>query len=73
MDKQIKQVKQQYPYMTEHDVLQHITKYNLPSSIQETPRWHRSHLQDLLAMVKQFGMPHFFFTLTADETNSLRW
>ena len=73
LDKEIKQVKQQYPHMTEHDVLQHITKYNLLSSIQGTPRWHKSHLQDLLAMVEQFGMPHFFLTLTADETSSLRW
>ena len=73
LDKDIKQVKQQYPHMTEHDVLQHITKYNLPSSIQGTPRWHKSHLQDLLAMVEQFGMPQFFLTLTADETSSLRW
>ena len=33
LDKEIKQVQQQYPHMTEHDVLQHITKYNLSSSI----------------------------------------
>jgi hypothetical protein len=24
-------------------------------------------------MVEQFGMPHFFHTFTADETNFLRW
>jgi hypothetical protein len=54
-------------------VLQHITKYDLPSSIQGTPRWHRSQLQDLLAMVEQFGMPQFFLTLTTNETSSLRW
>jgi len=62
LDKEIKQVKQQYPHMTKNDVLQHITKYNLPSSIQRTPRWPGSHLQDLFAMVKQFGMPYFFLT-----------
>ena len=59
--------------MTEHDVLQHITKYNLLSSIQGTPRWHKSHLQDLLALVKKFGMPHFFLTLTTDKISSIRW
>ena len=32
-----------------------------------------SHLQDLLAMVEQFGMPYFFLTLTANEMSSLRW
>ena len=73
LEKEIKQIKHQYPHMTEQDVLQHITKYNLPSSIQGTPRWHKSQLQDLLAMVEKFGMPHFFLTLTADETSSLRW
>ena len=73
LDKEIKHVKQQYLHMTENDMFQHITKYNLPSSIQRTPRWHKSHLQDLLAMVEQFGMPHFFLTLTADETSFFRW
>jgi hypothetical protein len=72
-DKEIKQVKQQYPHMTKHDMLQHITKYNLPPSIQRAVRWHESHLQDLLAMVEQFGMPYFFLTLTADETSSFCW
>ena len=72
LQKEIKEVKQKYPHMTKQDVLQHITKYNLPSSIQGTPRWHKSHLQDLLAMVKKFGMPHFFLTLTTGETSSLR-
>ena len=43
LDKKIKQVKQRYPHMTEHDVLQHTIKYNLPSSIQGTPCWHKSH------------------------------
>ena len=72
-EKEIKQVKQQYPHMTEHDVLQLITKYNLSSSIQGIPRWHKSHLQDLLAMVKKIEMPHFVLTLTANETSSLHW
>ena len=44
LDKEIKQVKQQYPHMTKHDVLQHNTKYILPSSIQGTPHWHKLHL-----------------------------
>ena len=51
----------------------YITKYNLPSSIRRTPRWHKSHLQDLMSMVKKLGMPHFFLTLTADETISVCW
>ena len=54
-------------------MLQHITKHNLPSSIEGIPRWRKSHLQDLLAMVKKFGMPYFFLTLTTNETSSLHW
>jgi hypothetical protein len=59
--------------MNEAEVLQHVTKYSLPSSIEGTPRWHKSQLKDLLAMVDKFGMHDLFLTLTADEANSLRW
>jgi len=59
--------------MNEAEVLQHVTKYSLPSSIEGTSRWHKSQLKDLLAMVDKFGMSDMFFTLIADEANSLRW
>jgi hypothetical protein len=32
-------------------ILGHIIKYRLPSSIQGSPTWHRSQLQDLLKVV----------------------
>lgn len=35
-----------------------------------SPPWYRSHLQDLIAMVRTHGMPHFFLTLTSDEVRS---
>ena len=57
--------------MNEAEVLRHVTKYNLPSSIEGSPRWHISQLQNLLAMVEKFGMPDFFLTLTVDEASSL--
>ena len=59
--------------MNEAEVLQHATKYSLPSSIEGTPCWHKSQLKDLLAMVDKFGMPDLFLTLTADAASSLRW
>jgi hypothetical protein len=34
---------------------------------------YRSQLQDLLTMVKEFGMLHFLKTLTTDEMTSTRW
>ena len=60
-----------HPNMNDAELLQHVAKYNLPLSIEKSPRWPKSQLQDLLAMVKKFGMPDFFITLTADEASSL--
>jgi len=37
-----------------HKFFQHIIKYKLPLSIQSSPRWHKSQLQDLLTMVEEF-------------------
>jgi hypothetical protein len=59
--------------MSKSKVIQHITKYNLLASLQGTPRWHKPQLQDLLAMVEKYGMPHFFLILHVDEISSLRW
>ena len=59
--------------MFEAKVIQYVKKYNLPASLQGTPRWHRVQLQDLHAMVEKCGMPHLFLILTADEISSLRW
>jgi hypothetical protein len=54
-------------------ILQHVIKYKLPSSMQSSPRLHKSQLQDLLIMVEEFCMIHFLKTLTVDEMTSLRW
>ena len=59
--------------MNEAEVLQHVTNYSLPSSIEGTPRWHKFQLKDLLAMVDKFKMSDLFLTLTANERSSLRW
>jgi len=59
--------------MNEKDILRGIVKYNLLANIPCTLQWHKVQLQDLLYMVKHFGMPHFFLTLIVDETSSLRW
>ena len=73
LEKDIKQTQHAHPHMNEAEVLQHVTKYSLPSSIEGTPRWHKSQLKDLLAMVDKFGMSNMFLILTADEVNFLRW
>ena len=73
LEKDIKQTQHADPHMNEAEVLQHVIKYSLPSSIEGTPRWHKSQLKDILAIVDKFGMPNLFLTLTADEASSLRW
>jgi hypothetical protein len=60
LDKDIKKCKTQNPKMSEEDILKQIVKYNLPTNIPSTPQSHITKLQDLLCMVKHFGMPHFF-------------
>jgi hypothetical protein len=37
------------------------------------PQWHHTQFKELLVMVENFGMPHFFLTLTSDETSNWRW
>ncbi len=59
--------------MSEEDILKRIVKYNLFANIPGTLQWHKVQLQDLLCMVKHFGMPHSFLTLIVDETSSLWW
>jgi hypothetical protein len=73
LDGEIKQTKQDHPNMNDTEVLQHVTKYTLPSYIEGSPRWHKSQLQNLLAMVKKYGMPDFFLILITDEASSLQW
>jgi len=48
-------------------------KFKLPPSIPLTPQLHHIQFKELLVMVENFGMPHFFLTLTYDETLNLRW
>jgi hypothetical protein len=59
--------------MSEEDILKQIVKYNLLANILGTPQWHKTQLQDLLCMVEHFCMPHFFLTLTPNETSSFQW
>ncbi len=73
LKKDFKNIKQKFRDMTNTQIFQHIIKFKLPSSIQSSPKWHKSQLQDLLIMVEEFGMPHLLKTLTADEMTSLKW
>jgi hypothetical protein len=47
-------------------------KFHLPTKLQSSPRWHKSHLQDLLTMEVKFAMLPFL-TFTSKEMSSLKW
>lgn len=51
LEKNVKYIKLQNPTMLEVDIINHIVNFHLPSRLQSSPRWHNSHLQDLLTMV----------------------
>ena len=55
-----------YHPIIEHREQQCTCKY-VYADFPGSPSWYRNNLQDLLAVVKQRGMPHRFLTLTADE------
>ncbi len=73
LERDVQRLKRQHPQWSEIDVLRNITKFKLPPSIPLMPQWHHTQFKELLVMVENFGMPHFFLTLTFDETSNLRW
>ncbi len=73
LDKNVQRLKRQHPQWSKIDVLRNIMKFKLPPSIPLMPQWHHTQFKELLVMVENFGMPHFFLTLTFDETSNLRW
>ncbi len=73
LEKDIQIIKTKHLEMINVENLINIVTYKLLSSIQGSPMWHRSQLQDLLTMVEEFGMPLFLKTLIVDEMTLTRW
>jgi hypothetical protein len=73
LERDVQRLKRQHLQWSEIDVLRNIMKFKLPPSIPLTPQWHHTQFKELLVMVENFGMPHFFLTLISDETSNLRW
>ncbi len=67
LERDVQRLKHQHLQWSEIDVFNNIMKFNLPPSIPLTPQWHHTQFKELLVIVKNFGMRHFFFTLTYDE------
>jgi hypothetical protein len=49
-----------YSQINDAQIFEYIVKYRLSSSISGSICWHQSQLQDLLTMVQEFGMVHYF-------------
>ncbi len=47
-------------------------KFHLPTKLQTSPRWHKSHLHDLLTMEENSIMLPFL-TFTSKEMSPLKW
>jgi hypothetical protein len=73
LENNVEKIKLENPTMPQLNAINHIVKFHLSSKLQGSPRWHKSHLQDLLIMVTKFGMPHSLKTFTSDEMSSLKW
>jgi hypothetical protein len=73
LERDVQILKCQHPQWLVIDVLRNITRFKLPPSIPLTSQWQHTQFKELLVMVENFGMPHFFFTLIYDETSNLIW
>lgn len=73
LEKSICKFKGLNPTASEEEIYKNVLKYDVPGTLPGSPQWHKGQLQDLLAMVAQWGMPTFVLTLTADEISSMCW
>jgi len=73
LERDVQRLKHQHPQWSKIDVLKNIVKFKLPPSIPLAPQWHHTQFKELLVMVENFRMPHFFLTLISNETSNLKW
>jgi hypothetical protein len=73
LERDVQRLKCQHFQWSEIDVLRNLMKLKLPPSIPLTPQWHHTQFKELLMMLENFRMLHFFLTLTSNETSNLRW
>jgi hypothetical protein len=73
LESDLKTYYKQHPESKPIDAMRQVTKRTIPSALVGSPAYHRKALQDLLAMVNEYGLPSFFLTLTSDELSEYRW
>jgi hypothetical protein len=71
-DKAILDFRKKNPTASEEDVMKNVLKHKVPASVAGSPAWFRKNLKDLLCQVDHWGLPSFFFTVTADEHTPTR-
>ena len=69
-DRDIARYRREHESATLEDAIRHVLRHSVPSTIPGSPSWHSRNYSKLLAMVKEYGHPSFFLTLTVDEKES---
>jgi hypothetical protein len=73
LERNVQRLKLQHPQWSKIDVFRNVIKFKLPPFIPLTLQWHHTQFKKLLVMVENFGMPHFFLTLSSNGTSNLGW
>jgi hypothetical protein len=73
LKRDVQRLKRQHLQWSKIDVLKNIVKFKLPPFIPLMPQQHHIQFKELLVIVENFGMPHFFLALTSNETSNLKW
>jgi hypothetical protein len=61
------------PDLDDAEIVRRLAKSPTLRKVPGSSAYYKNALLDLLAMVKEFGMPHFFLTLTMDDASDMRW
>jgi hypothetical protein len=69
LQKEIKKYLDRHPQSDMKAAITNVIKYRIPNDICQTPRWHKERLDDLIAMVKKWGM----WVLTAVTASKCSW
>ena len=65
--------RKQHPDTPDTELVRRIAKSPTLRKVPGSAAYYKNALMDLLAMVKEYGMPHFFLTLTMDDASEIRW
>ena len=66
-ERDIARYRREHETATLQDAIRHVLKHSVPSTVPGSSSWHSRNYQKLLAMIREYGHPSFFLTLTADE------